>query len=179
MSLQLPAGARILVGRDEVAAAYDRMARAVTDAYEGREILLLVVMNGGVMAAVHLAERLELPVVLDYLHVSRYRGGTRGGTLHWIARPQQELAGRDVLVVDDILDEGHTLAAIVQHCRDVGAASVRTAVLVGKRHERRVPGITADFTGLEIDDHYIFGCGMDYEEGFRHLPDIWALGDAS
>ncbi|MEM9302929.1 MAG: hypoxanthine-guanine phosphoribosyltransferase [Pseudomonadota bacterium] len=178
MTLSLPPSARVLVERDAVEAAYDRLAAEIAADYAGREILLLVVMNGGAVAAVHLAERLDLPVVLDYLHVTRYRGGTRGGVLHWVARPQQDLAGRHVLVVDDILDEGNTLAAILQHCRDAGAASVRSAVLVHKHHDRRIEGVAADYIGLDIDDHFIFGCGMDYEEGFRHLREIWAVEPA-
>ena len=177
MTLQLPRGAFRLVEEAAVRAAYDQMAQAINDDYGDQPIVMLIVMNGGLVAATHVAERLQLPVVFDYVHVSRYRGETRGGTLHWIARPRRELAGEHVLVVDDILDEGNTLAAIVQHCVDAGAASVRTAVLVHKLHDRRIEGVVADYIGLDVQDHYVFGCGMDVDENYRHLPEIWAVDD--
>ncbi|MDX1568853.1 MAG: hypoxanthine-guanine phosphoribosyltransferase [Xanthomonadales bacterium] len=176
MPLQLPDSAELVVSAAEVEAAYDRMAAEINGQYGEEPLLLLTVMNGGMIAAAHLAVRLNMPVQLDYLHVSRYRGATRGGDeLHWIHRPQHELADRNLLIVDDILDEGPTLGAIIRYCEEHGAASVRSAVLVAKRHDRRVPGIHADFVGLEVEDRYLFGCGMDYKDDFRHLPAIYAI----
>lgn len=175
MALQLPERAERLVDRDGVRAAYDRMAAAINAHYGNESIVMLVVMNGGLFPAAHLAERLDLPVVMDYLHVTRYRSGTRGGMLEWIARPRHPLVDHHVLVVDDILDEGPTLAAILQYCVDAGAASVRSAVLVLKEHDRRLPSLKADFVGLTTTDRYLFGCGMDYHDHYRHVPEIWAV----
>lgn len=177
MQQLIPEGAERIATVEEVREAYARMAEAVNDRYGNQEIVLVVVMNGGLICAAHLAERLGMPVLFDYLHVSRYRGETRGDALHWIARPQQDLRDRHVLIVDDILDEGPTLGAILQYCQDAGAATVAAAVLVEKSHGRRVPGVNADFVGLQVPDRYVFGCGMDLREGLRHLPDIWALSE--
>ena len=112
---------------------------------------------------------------MDYLHATRYRGEAGGDKLTWHARPRAPMTARHVLVVDDIHDEGPTLQAIVEYCREQGAASVVSAVLVEKRHDRRVAGAHADIIGLEVEDRYIFGFGMDYRGGLRHLPEIYAL----
>jgi len=165
-----------------VAAAVDRMAQSIRRDLSGRDPLVLVVMVGGMVPAVWLLERLDFPHQVDYVHATRYRGATRGGTsLEWRARPPADVAGRDVLVIDDILDEGFTLAAILEACREQGAASVRSAVLVKKIHDRCVAGLQPDYVGVAVEDRYVFGCGMDYHERYRQLPAIYALGaeDAS
>ncbi|MDS4039831.1 MAG: phosphoribosyltransferase family protein, partial [Candidatus Competibacter sp.] len=105
------------------------------------------------------------------------RGGTRGGEMDWIAPPRPEVAGQVVLVVDDIFDEGDTLEAILAEVRRRGATAVYSAVLVDKRHDRKVSGLTVDFVGLEVPDRYVFGCGMDYKEYWRQLPAIYAARD--
>ena len=167
-----------LADRGAVEQALDRMAAEIERDLGDRDPLVLAVMIGGLMPTAWLLQRLAFPLQLDYVHASRYRGGTRGGQeIDWIARPRTPLAGRAVLVVDDILDEGHTLAAIVADCRAHGAAAVRSAVLVEKLHERRAPGLQADYTGLQLGDRYLFGCGMDYHERHRQYPAVYALAD--
>ncbi len=161
---------------EDVAGALDRMAAEVRRDLEGRDPLVLAVMVGGMIPATWLIQRLSFPHQLDYVHATRYRGGTRGGpALEWRASPRSDLRDRHVLVVDDILDEGPTLAAILGACRAQGAASVRAAVLVKKRHDRCVAGLAPDYIGVEVEDRYVFGCGMDYRERFRQLPAIYAL----
>jgi hypoxanthine phosphoribosyltransferase len=165
-----------LANRQEVEQALDRMAGEITRDLAGRDPLVLAVMIGGLMPTAWLLQRLEFPLQLDYVHASRYRGGTRGGeAIDWLARPRTPLDGRAVLVVDDILDEGHTLAAILDDCRRQGAAQVRSAVLIEKRHARRVAGLQADYTGLRVEDRYLFGCGMDYHEHHRQHAAVYAL----
>ncbi len=159
----------------EVEAALDRLATAVTERFQGLDPLMLVVMHGALIPAGALFTRLDFPFQIGYVHVTRYQGTTRGGELHWLARPSATVAGRDVVVVDDIFDEGATLKAIVDDLRQSGARSVHTAVLVDKRHDRKIPGFRADFVGLEVEDRYVFGCGMDYQEYWRNLPAIYAL----
>ncbi|MFU8896365.1 MAG: hypoxanthine-guanine phosphoribosyltransferase [Gammaproteobacteria bacterium] len=167
-----------LADQGAVEQALDRMAAEIERDLGDRDPLVLAVMIGGLMPTAWLLQRLAFPLQLDYVHASRYRGGTRGGPeIDWIARPRTPLAGRAVLVVDDILDEGHTLAAILADCRAQGAADVRSAVLVEKLHERRAPGLQADYTGLQLGDHYLFGCGMDYHERHRQYPAVYALTD--
>ncbi len=170
------ARAERLADRAAVEVALDRMAGEISRDLAGRDPLVLAVMVGGLMPAAWLLERLAFPLQLDYVHATRYRGGTRGDEhIEWLARPRTPLAGRAVLVIDDILDEGHTLAAILADCRGQGAAEVRSAVLVEKQHARRVAGLHADYTGLRVGDRYLFGCGMDYHERHRQHASVYAL----
>jgi hypoxanthine phosphoribosyltransferase len=155
----------------------DQLATAITERLAHTNPLLLAVMHGGVFPAVHLSNRLQFPFEFSYLHATRYQGGTRGGTLHWLARSYLPVVGRTVLVVDDIFDEGLTLQAILDDLRQAGAAAIYSAVLVNKQHDRKVPGLTVDFVGLPVPDRYVFGYGMDYHEYWRNLPAIYAVAD--
>jgi hypoxanthine phosphoribosyltransferase len=158
-----------------VKAAYDRLAREITRDYEGRNPLLLTVMIGGLQPTAELTARLRFPFQLDYLHATRYRGATSGGGLQWKRRPDVSLEGRDVLVIDDILDEGHTLVAVREALMAMKPASLRVAVLADKRHDRRAAGAHAEYIGVSLPDRYVFGCGMDYKEYWRQLPAIYAV----
>ncbi len=140
--------------------------------------VFLTVMNGGLFFAAELALNLHTDFEFDYVHASRYHG-TAGADLNWVKRPEVDLAGRHVLLVDDILDEGPTLLAIRDYCRDQGAASVRIAVLADKQHDRRAPGIVADYACLALPDRYVFGFGMDWNGHGRNLPAIYALAGES
>jgi hypoxanthine phosphoribosyltransferase len=132
-------------------------------------------MNGGVVPFGRLVSRMDFPLQLDYCHATRYRGDTQGGDLHWLKEPSESLTDRAVLIVDDILDEGYTLQALTEACAVQGAASVHTAVLAVKRHDRGV-GLQADFWALEVEDRYVFGYGMDYKDYLRNAPGIFAVG---
>lgn len=164
-----------LISPEEMQAAYARLATAINGGLAGRLPVVLALMNGGLVSAGQILSRLDFPLELSYLHATRYRGATTGGALKWMAQPDVELAGRDVLLIDDILDEGHTLAAVRDWCLDAGAGRVWIAVATDKRHTRKVPGVEADFVGLEVPDRYIFGEGMDYHGYFRNLPGIHVL----
>ena len=142
--------------------------------------VFLTVMHGGLPFAGQLALEigaLGLDLEFDYLHATRYRGETSGGELVWKHRPATPLRGRRVLLVDDIVDEGHTLAAVRAWCMEQGARDVRIAALAVKQHGRCVPGLCADYAGLDVPDRYVFGYGMDYHEQGRNLPAIHALKD--
>ncbi|MCI4567426.1 hypoxanthine-guanine phosphoribosyltransferase [Lysobacter sp. CFH 32150] len=142
--------------------------------------VFLTVMHGALPFAGQLALELGargLDLEFDYLHATRYRGATSGGELAWKHRPATPLRGRRVLLVDDIVDEGHTLAAVREWCLGEGAREVRIAALAVKRHDRCVPGLCADYAGLDVPDRYVFGYGMDYHEQGRNLPAIYALKD--
>ena len=167
-----------LYGRADVESAMDRMAAEIDEAFAGEVVLYLPVLHGGLIPAGMLAPRLNVDIEQDYIHATRYRGDTTGRDLIWRSRPLAPLAGRCVLVVDDILDEGLTLKAILQWCREQGARRIASAVLVEKQHERRVPGLQADFVGLKVPDSYVFGCGLDYRERFRNLPGVYAVADS-
>ena len=169
----------VLVPREDVRAAVRRMADEINAAYGDRPLTLLVVMTGAMLPAAWLCERLEMPVVIDFVHVTRYAGATEGGEIHFRVPPRFPLAGRDVLIVEDIFDVGLTLQAIMRFCEAEGARSTRCAVLVRKRHDRWVTGQEPDFLGLEVEDRYIFGCGMDIHEHWRQLEEIRALEDTA
>ncbi len=159
-----------------VEAALDRMAAEITARLADTNPLVYAVMNGGLILAGRILPRLPFPLEVAYLHATRYGHAIQGTLLDWRVRPTQDLRGRTVLVLDDILDEGHTLEAIIEHLKEEGAAEVLSAVLVHKLHERKArPGMRADFTGLDIPDRFLFGCGMDYQGYWRNAPGIYAV----
>ncbi len=172
------AESEVVCTEDEVAAAFDRMAAEIRTVLKDSNPVVLCVMLGGLIPTARLLARFDFPLELDYVHATRYRGDTRGRELHWRAKPATALAGRDVLVIDDILDEGITLAGVLDYCRKQGATTVRCAVLVNKQHGRKKALERANFTGLEVDDRYVFGCGMDYRDRFRNLRSIHAVRES-
>jgi len=164
--------------RTTIERAIAAMAVRIRNDYAGDVPLYLTVMHGGLPFAGQLALELGargLDLEFDYLHATRYRGKTSGADLQWKHRPGTPLRGRRVLLVDDIVDEGHTLAAVRAWCIGEGARDVRIAALAVKRHDRCVPGLRADYAGLDVPDRYVFGYGMDYHEQGRNLPAIYAL----
>ena len=161
---------------DEIESALDRMAAQIQEKLHDKNPVIICVMIGGLVPMGNLLPRLDFPLEVDYVHATRYRGEITGGELHWKVRPSVNLEGRTVLVVDDILDGGVTLAAILAEVKSLGAVAVYSAVLVDKHHKRVENGLLhADFVGLEIDDHYIFGYGMDYNEYLRNAPGIFVV----
>jgi hypoxanthine phosphoribosyltransferase len=162
----------------EVDTALERMASAITERLAKANPLIYVVMNGGLILAGHLLPRLPFPLEVAYLHATRYGDAVQGRHLDWRVRPTQDPRDRTVLVLDDILDEGHTLLAIIEHLKAEGAEVVLSAVLTHKRHDRKAyPGMRADFTGLDVADRFLFGCGMDYKGYWRNAPGIYAIKD--
>lgn len=172
-----PEHAEEIVTAEIVADALSGMAERLKRRLEPGPLRVVAVMNGGMYPAVELTRRLERPHTLDYVHATRYRGGTAGGEIEWIRAPREDLAGQDVLLVDDIFDEGYTLAAIRE--RVSGARRVLTAVLALKLHDRGLPRDWVDEHAIEVPDRYVFGCGMDYLGNWRHLDSIWALPEES
>ncbi len=170
----IAARAELLVTPGAMNEAIDRMAEAITARLGGKDPLVLCVLSGGVIATGLLLPRLPFQLRLDYVHATRYRGGTRGGELVWRYRPSDSIRGEQVLIVDDILDEGVTLDAVAQACEEDGAAGVHTAVLVAKRRPHRRE---ADFVGLEVPDRYLFGYGLDYKGYFRNAAGIFAVAE--
>lgn len=174
------ADAELIVDRAALDAAIAAMAAPIARDYAREVPVYLTVMHGGLPFAGQLSLELGalgLDLEFDYLHATRYRGQTSGGELVWKHRPATALYGRRVLLVDDILDEGYTLAAVREWCLQQGATDVRIAALAVKRHDRAIAGIGADYVGLEVPDRYVFGFGMDYHEQGRNLPGIYALKD--
>lgn len=170
----LLAGAELICDTSTVDAAVARVAEEITQALGERHPLVLVVMSGGVVFGGHLLPKLAFPLDLDYLHLTRYGDATRGGSLEWKAFPRAEIRGRTVLVVDDILDEGITLAAIRERMLADGAAAFYSAVFADKELGRAKP-LAADFVGVKLPNRYVFGFGMDVKGAWRNLPAVYAL----
>ncbi len=171
-----PAGSDRVVSAAEIAAALDQQAQRLIQWLGRRDsVTMMVLMNGGLYPAVELARRLDFPFAMDHVHATRYRGATRGGELHW-GRWPDEVHG-SILLVDDIFDEGHTLAAVRERLLEDGAEEVVTAVLALKQHDRGLARDWVDDAALNVPDRYIFGCGMDWQGYWRQLDEIWALPD--
>ena len=166
--------AEVIVDAATVSRAVDQTAVRVSLALKDANPLVLCVMHGGLPYCGWLLGRLHFALELGYVHVARYRYRTVGGALDWLASPVQSVAGRQVLIVDDVLDQGDTLAAVCEWAAAAGAAKVWSTVLTRKD----VPGnraVEVDFAALQCPDRYLIGCGMDYKGYWRNLPDIRAL----
>ncbi len=164
-----------LYDRTKIEAAITRMGVELDRLLDAEGAIFLSVMHGAVVFAGSLALAIRSPLEFDYVHATRYQGSTTGGELQWRQSPRISLEGRTIILADDILDEGNTLAAIRAWCLTHGARKVLIAVLCIKRHGRCVPGLHADSVGLEVPDRYVFGYGMDFKEQGRNLPAIYAL----
>ena len=163
-----------IASAEQVDAAVRRVAGEIEAKLGGSYPLVLAVMGGAVVFAGQLLPMLRFPLDFDYVHASRYGAATRGAGLEWRVSPPTLAKGRAVLVVDDILDHGETMAAIRARLLELGAQSVYCAVLVDKILDRKKP-IRPDFTGLSIPDRFVFGCGMDAKGYWRNLPEIRAM----
>jgi hypoxanthine phosphoribosyltransferase len=159
---------------EQVENAIKKMADAIAIRLAEKNPLLLCVMSGALIPMGNLLTHLNFPLQIDYIHATRYGNEIAGSELKWISQPHGVLNRRVVLIVDDILDEGLTLDAIVRECEKMGAREVYTAVLVEKEHDRNI-GIRADFVGLQVEDRYVFGYGMDYKGYLRNVPGIYAV----
>ncbi|PCJ45077.1 MAG: hypoxanthine-guanine phosphoribosyltransferase [Moraxellaceae bacterium] len=167
-----------LWSEQQVERAIDTVAHQVEERLEKSNPIMLSVMKGGLVFTSKLMMRLRFPMELDYIHVTRYGFGLTGNELQWKVTPRESIVDRTVLIVDDILDEGQTLAAIISACEQQGAKEVLSAVLVDKKHDRKAdPTFTADFTALSVEDRFVFGYGMDYKGYLRNAAGIYAVKD--
>jgi len=177
MNLAMPKSVEV-VSADAVQAALDRMAAEITARLAGMHPLVVTVMNGGQVFAGQLLPRLPFALDCSYVHVRRYGGDTTGGELVWIAGPHEPVTGRSVLLLDDILDEGRTLATIRERLLEQGAREVLLAAFALK--ERAPPAVvSADFSGVRVPDRFVFGFGMDVGGSWRNLPSIRALAETT
>ena len=157
-----------------VQAALDKVAADITAQLADKNPLVLCVMAGGVIFCGQLLTKLNFPLDFDYLHATRYGPETQGGKISWRSAPWTPVKERTVLVVDDILDEGVTLAAVKDSLKRMGAAEVLTAVFADKENGKQKP-VSADFCGLIVPDRFVFGFGMDVDGAWRNLPAIYAM----
>lgn len=166
--------AELLCTAEQVQSALQRVAQQINAALADQYPLVLSVMGGAVVFSGQLLPLLNFPLDFDYVHVSRYREARQGGAVHWKVAPCENVRGRVVLLLDDILDEGHTLAALRDRVMELGASRFYSAVLADKLHGNAKP-IHADFVGLQVPDRFVFGYGMDVEGAWRNLPAIYAV----
>ena len=169
--------AELLYSEQDVSAAISEVATALNADYAKDLPIVLSVMNGAIFFAGQLTPRLTFPLQLDYVHATRYQDGIEGKEVCWVVKPKATIKGQNVLILDDILDEGHTLKAIVDECYLLGAKQVKVAVLVEKELGKQKP-VKADYVGITAPNRYIFGCGMDIHGWWRNLPAIYALKGA-
>jgi hypoxanthine phosphoribosyltransferase len=173
---QVQANAELMFSEGQVESALDRMAAEINAVLEDRNPLVLCVLNGGIIAAGKLMPRLTMLLTVDSINASRYQNQTSGGIIEWVLKPGTPLAGRTILIIDDILDEGITLAAIKDYCLEQGAEAVYCAALIEKKLDHEKP-IAADFVGLEVENRYLFGYGMDYKGYLRNASGIYACNE--
>lgn len=160
----------------EINVALDRLAQEITHVLKDQQPIVMTVLNGSIVPVGQLVTRLHFPLQLDYLHVTRYQGKMHSSQLHWLANPRMSMQGRVILIVEDILDEGTTLAEVIKYCEAQGAKKVYTAVIVDKQRPRLPGGLSqADFTGFRVENLFLIGFGLDYEGYFRNLPGIYAV----
>jgi hypoxanthine phosphoribosyltransferase len=175
---ELLARAEELVSADTVQAAVRNVAEVLNQRFDTDEAgafpLVLGVMGGAVVFTGHLLPQLTFPLEFDYIHVTRYGDLDRGGEVVWKVIPRQNVAGRTIIVVDDILDEGETLAHVKQRLLDMGAADVVLAVFADKDLGRQKP-VQADIVGLTIPNKFVVGFGMDAHGYWRNLPGLWVI----
>jgi len=163
-----------LFSKDEVEKALDKIALAIEYDLKEKNPIIICILTGAIIPMGHLLTRLNFPLQIDYIHATRYNNGIAGGTVSWISEPALDIKGRNILLVDDILDEGKTLVEIIKYCEQKQASSIKTAVLVNKLHTRK-ENLKADYIGLNVEDRYLFGYGMDYKGYLRNIPGIYAV----
>lgn len=171
---QYLANSELVYDAQTVTESIRRLASQISVEMRGSNPLVLCVMGGAVVFAGQLLPLLDFPLEFDYVQATRYHNQTQGQELIWKVLPSHHVEGRTVLLLDDILDEGHTLAAIREKCLEQGALRIVIAVLSEKELGHAKP-ITADFVGLKLPNRYVFGCGMDVYGWWRNLPAIYAL----
>lgn len=176
-----PERAAVLYDRPAIDALVARQAALMNTRYGGERVLVLAVMTGALIYAGQLLPQLDFELELDYVHATRYDGARSGGKLNWLVRPRQPVAGRSVLLLDDILDEGVTLCGIEAWLRAEGASEVAIGVLVQKEKTVQQP-CAPEFPALHVPDRYVYGFGLDVDGLWRNANGIYVAtgaGDAA
>ncbi len=167
--------AKVLVSEQQIEDALNRLAEKLQEDYQNLNPIFLVVLNGGLIFAGQLLPKLNLLCQIDYCHATRYNGAFKGAKIGWKSEPQMDFTGRHIVIVDDILDEGHPLNAIIEYCLQQNPISVKSLVLVEKLHEQKsVAGQKPDYCELTVPDEYVFGFGMDYSHHWRNTKQIYS-----
>ena len=168
---------KILISRDEIAKAVDRLASEIKKDYQGKQPLLIGVLKGSFMFMADLIRQLDLPLELDFIGLSSY-GAAResSGKVRVVQGVKTPIKGRDILVIEDIVDTGITISFLLDYLKKKKPASLKLCALTDKPSRRRVP-VPIDYLGFTVPDEFIVGYGLDLDQRFRNLPDIYALED--
>jgi len=167
---------KVLLSRDEIATRVQEMGQQISRDYAGREPHLVGVLKGACSFLTDLSRAIDLPLTLDYIAVSSYGAATKtSGEVKLVKDLDQSLDGRDLLVVEDIVDTGLTLNYLVNLLKTRGPRSLKVVALLSKP-SRRLVQVNVDYVGFSIDDHFVVGYGLDYNEKYRNLRDIVVYG---
>lgn len=166
---------RILLDQGTVQSGIQAIAAQLNRDYEGRELVVVMLLKGAMIFTADICRQLEMPLQIECLNVSSYHGGTESsGEVKFLDLEIPDLSGKDVLVIDDILDTGLTLAAVSQKLHALGVNSLKSCVLLNK-NKSIIPNLAADYVGFEIEDEFVVGYGLDYQGLYRNLPYIGVL----
>jgi hypoxanthine phosphoribosyltransferase len=165
---------RVLITEAQIARRVRQLTRQLQQDFRGRDLVIVALLNGTVMFLADLVRHLSLPLRLDFMGVSSYGAGTESGELVFTKQLRLDVRGRDVLVVDDILDTGRTLHRVLAVLRQHGPRRLRVCVLLEKK-ARRAEKVRADYVGFQIPDLFVVGYGLDYAERYRNLPFVGVL----
>ncbi len=162
----------VLLSEEEVDARIKAIGEQISKDYDGKQIHMICVLKGGTFFMCELAKRISVPVSLDFMAVSSYGGDTKSSGVVKIVKDLDEaIQGKDVLVVEDIVDSGRTLSYLLEMLRDRKPASLKLCTLLDKP-DRRVIDVPVDYTGFQIPDEFVVGYGLDYDQKYRNLPYI-------
>jgi hypoxanthine phosphoribosyltransferase len=164
----------VLISQERLASRVHSLARQIEKDFTGRDLVIVALLNGTVVFLADLLRQLSLPLRLDFIGVSSYGGGTESAELVFTKELRLDVSGRDVLVVDDILDTGKTLAQVMAKLRKLRPRRMRTCVLLDKP-SRRIERVSANYVGFEIPNYFVVGYGLDYAERYRNLPFVGVL----
>jgi len=167
--------AKCLYDENSVERSIVQVANKIADDYSSKTPLLIGLMKGAMVFMGRLLTRLPLPLHTDFCHATRYQGEVKGGDIVWKHYPSLPVKDRHILFVDDIFDEGKTLAGCVAWARAQGAASVESVVLVDKQHDRKTSGHRPQYVGLQVPDEFVVGYGMDYKDYFRNVNGVFSI----
>ena len=166
---------KILYSREEIDRVVRRMAETISRDYEGKDLVVVCVLKGAFMFMADLVRHLKVPCVIDFMRLASYGSGTATSGKVLVTKDlETPIAGKDVLIVEDIVDTGITLDFLVQKLKEQNPGSLRVCALVDKKHRRRIE-FNADYVGFDLDEGFILGYGIDFDEKARYLPDIYVM----
>ena len=166
---------RELISEADVAKKIAEMGAQISKDYEGESVYLLCILKGGVFFTTELAKHITIPVTIDFMSVSSYGGGTTSsGIVRIVKDLDTPIEGRNVLIAEDIIDTGRTLAYLMEHLKQRKPKSLKLCTLLDKP-DRRVSDVKVDYTGFEIPDEFVVGYGLDYDQRYRNLPYVGVI----